>query len=259
MRPEQLFVFGAGGVSTALQVGPRDENWDAFRDAPPLWRAEMLPSEPVVFDYDLGRSPTDVISTGHGDKLLLLSDRMIAALRNEGFTGWTVYPVEVYRGRGRRVDGYQGFAVTGRCNATGAEVLRQGLTPDIWDGSDLFLLEDASACIVVDRVKEALEAKKLQNVRFTPFVERNWSWEPPEPEPLSWPGGQLAGAILYQLYLVNADLRGADLRGAIAGTADLTGANLSDADLRGADFLDADLTDSILTGARYDRHVRLAT
>jgi hypothetical protein len=161
----------------------------------------------------------------------------------------------VYRGRNydERVEGYHGFAITGRCSATGEAVLREGLSRSTWD--DIFLLPDWNDCIVVERVRQALERVKPRNVRFSPFTEHNWRpYEPIVTPPVVWPGGQLAGAILYQMNLVNADLRGADLRGAIAGTADLTDANLSDADLRGADFLDADLTNSILTGARYDAH-----
>ncbi|MER6629500.1 pentapeptide repeat-containing protein [Streptomyces sp. NPDC000987] len=57
------------------------------------------------------------------------------------------------------------------------------------------------------------------------------------------------GADLIGARLKGADLRGANLRGAYLIAADLTGADLRGADLIGADLRDTDLTDADLTGA----------
>lgn len=57
------------------------------------------------------------------------------------------------------------------------------------------------------------------------------------------------GADLMGARLKGADLRGADLRGAYLIAADLTGADLRGADLIGADLRDTDLTDADLTDA----------
>ncbi|WP_327319850.1 pentapeptide repeat-containing protein [Streptomyces sp. NBC_01235] len=57
------------------------------------------------------------------------------------------------------------------------------------------------------------------------------------------------GADLMGARLKGADLRGANLRGACLIAADLTGADLRAADLIGADLRDTDLTDADLTGA----------
>ncbi|WP_334314266.1 pentapeptide repeat-containing protein [Streptomyces gilvifuscus] len=57
------------------------------------------------------------------------------------------------------------------------------------------------------------------------------------------------GADLMGARLKGADLRGANLRGAYLIAADLTGADLRYADLIGADLRDADLSDADLTGA----------
>lgn len=62
-------------------------------------------------------------------------------------------------------------------------------------------------------------------------------------------GKQRRGADLMGARLKGADLRGANLRGACLIAADLTGADLRRADLIGADLRDADLTDADLTGA----------
>ncbi|MFF8970124.1 pentapeptide repeat-containing protein [Streptomyces sp. NPDC014995] len=56
-------------------------------------------------------------------------------------------------------------------------------------------------------------------------------------------------ADLMGARLQGADLRGANLRGAYLIAADLTGADLRGADLIGADLRDTDLTDADLTGA----------
>ncbi|MFE3638486.1 pentapeptide repeat-containing protein [Streptomyces sp. NPDC059168] len=57
------------------------------------------------------------------------------------------------------------------------------------------------------------------------------------------------GADLIGARLRGADLRGASLRGAYLIAADLTGADLREADMIGADLRDADLSDADLTGA----------
>ncbi|HIA4658010.1 TPA: pentapeptide repeat-containing protein [Salmonella enterica] len=62
-------------------------------------------------------------------------------------------------------------------------------------------------------------------------------------------GADLRGADLRDADLFGADLRGADLRDADLFGADLCGADLRGADLRGADLRDADLCGADLRGA----------
>ncbi|ELW2850392.1 pentapeptide repeat-containing protein [Salmonella enterica] len=62
-------------------------------------------------------------------------------------------------------------------------------------------------------------------------------------------GANLYGADLRGADLRDADLRGADLRGADLRDANLYGADLRGADLRGADLYGADLRDADLRGA----------
>ncbi|EAU6563343.1 pentapeptide repeat-containing protein [Salmonella enterica subsp. enterica serovar Oranienburg] len=62
-------------------------------------------------------------------------------------------------------------------------------------------------------------------------------------------GADLRGADLRDANLCGADLRGADLRDADLFGADLRGADLRDADLFGADLRGADLRDADLFGA----------
>jgi uncharacterized protein YjbI with pentapeptide repeats len=67
-------------------------------------------------------------------------------------------------------------------------------------------------------------------------------------------GAQSPWADLSEAYLVNPDLTGAKLRGAVLTKAELiganlTGANLAGADLIGANLAEADLHEAVLTGA----------
>ena len=64
-------------------------------------------------------------------------------------------------------------------------------------------------------------------------------------------GADLRGADLYGADLSGADLRGADLRDANLRGADLRDANLYGADLRGADLRDANLRGAELNSAKF--------
>ncbi|MED5579395.1 MAG: pentapeptide repeat-containing protein, partial [Nitrospinota bacterium] len=59
----------------------------------------------------------------------------------------------------------------------------------------------------------------------------------------------LRGAVLFDEYLLGADLSGADLQDANLTDTELTGTNLSNVNLRGANLLGADLSDATLLGA----------
>lgn len=169
----------------ALHVNPRDDIADPYA----LMRAEALPSEPVVFEYSCGGKPRDIIGTGHA-VLELFSDRAIGILRNEGFTGWTTYPVEVYGKKDERVEGYHGFAVTGRCGPIDNSLSRQIVVPppvpegqpvpgwqglyfdsETWDGSDVFTQPSGGWIFVVECVKKALNRAKIKNLYFERLSE----------------------------------------------------------------------------------------
>jgi len=98
----------------------------------------------------------------------------------------------------------------------------------------------------------------IKSEPFVDFYEVEVSMKPP-----TWTGTEIdlvKGARLKGMdlrlcsasraFLVNADLRDADLRGANFKEADLRGAKLANADLRYADLMDADLSGANLEGAR---------
>ena len=81
-----------------------------------LLRGEAHVTAPVSFIETSGVSPRDIIGTGDA-ALFLVSERFVAVLRGQQFTGWSTFVVLITRKDGSRVEGYYGFTVTGRCGA----------------------------------------------------------------------------------------------------------------------------------------------
>jgi hypothetical protein len=117
----------------------------------------------------------------------LISQRVVAILQAASITGWTTYPIALFTLNGRRVEGYSGLAVTGRCGAINwgrsqrfvpedkdqPFILCRGcfFDPDSWDGSDLFLWEPyphfeqfADYPFATERVLSVLEREGITNV-----------------------------------------------------------------------------------------------
>ena len=150
----------------------------------------------------MGGKPRDLVATAYGT-VDLLSDRVIQIFRDGGYTGWTTFPVEVYGKHGERIEGYHGFAVTGRCGpivwSKGKKVRKPPpvpwgqsydawvgmyFDPDSWDGSDIFLPEACASTIVVEKVMLALTKAKVTNIKFESLTEFERSWAVPKSQPL---------------------------------------------------------------------------
>jgi len=157
--------------------------------------AERLPEKPIVCRHSMGGKPRDLVGTGYGT-MILLSSRVVGILREKEFTGWTTYPVEVYGKRGERIDGYHGFAVTGRCgpvhwnkarrerrpppvpNGCGYDVLVGAyISPRSWDGTDIFMPKGTTYIIVLEPVMQALTKAKVSNIGFERLTELERSWD----------------------------------------------------------------------------------
>jgi hypothetical protein len=148
----RFYVLGEGFQRGALRVDAVDEIPDPWA----LTRAEALPDRPIRFRRDEGARLLDYVGTTLA-VLELVSDRVISVLRNESFTGWTTYPVDIREWDGQQLSGYHGLGVTGRCGpiddslspieilppaAPGGEAMPHHIgllfPPDTWDGSDNF-------------------------------------------------------------------------------------------------------------------------
>jgi hypothetical protein len=179
---DKIFYLGEPGNSTAFRVNTGLESNEAFA----LTRAEMQLPRPVTLTWAMGRAkPVEVIRTTMATPVII-SDSVVQLLRSHGFTGWSVYDVQVQGKQGQPIPGYNGLAFTGRCGniddtrsvqvprifPAGTSLVWKGLLfdPESWDGSDFFM---PSAFVgwkfVVEEVKTAFEKAKIRNVEFRPL------------------------------------------------------------------------------------------
>lgn len=163
-------------------------------DAFDVVRGAEEPPETLRFRRAMGKRVFDMIGTGNA-ALELLSPRALQVLRDGSFTGWRSFAVEITGKKGKRIEGYEGLVVTGRCGPidwSKGKLIRkpppvpqgQGydawvgmyFDPGSWDGSDLFLPEGTTYKILTERVKTALEEANITNMRFEPLTEFERSW-----------------------------------------------------------------------------------
>ena len=148
----------------------------------------MTRRDPVPTRRAMGsKKPSDLIGTTMATPLLV-SDRVVTLLRDEGFTGWRTYAVDLVGHDGAPIPGYHGLAIHGRCgpidDSKSVQVPQQfpggvfpvwiGMyfDPDTWDGSDLFMSEDGKGSkFVIENVKRAFHKAKIRNVQFEPLEE----------------------------------------------------------------------------------------
>jgi hypothetical protein len=128
-----------------------------------------------------GAEPRDIVWTGYAVPMLM-SERVVQVLRDGGFTGWDVIPVELRGKRGERLPTYYFLTVHGRCgpiDKSRSEIFQKeypaGLFPRLrglyfdpasWDGSDIFLPEGTGFKLVAAPVRRALMRAKVRNVWF---------------------------------------------------------------------------------------------
>jgi hypothetical protein len=133
----------------------------------------------------------DLIWTSQGVPIVV-SDRVIGILSEEGFTGWDTYPVTVVGQDGRVIENYRGLAITGRCGPldssmslvvlrqypAGTFPVRRGrfFDPSTWDGSDLFMPQrPAEHVFALAEVRVAFNRARIRNVEFQRIDELEWS------------------------------------------------------------------------------------
>lgn len=145
---------------------------------------------PLIYKYKKGRYWRDILDTGWG-YIYLISERMVNIMKENGFTGWKLFDVEVYDKQNNKVPGYYGLSATGRCGSqdyskcidfttkfveNGPIVeMCKGFHFDIntWDGSDFFFAKNHYGFIITECVYHAFLEAKLSNLRMSNLLDWN--------------------------------------------------------------------------------------
>lgn len=158
-----------------------------FEDALAFLRGDVRPKVPVKVRHYMGGNVKDVIWTDYAAPIIV-GPRVVQVLADEYLDGgWRTYPVEVYGRDGRVIEGYEGFAIVGRCGRVqnsrsevvfrefpgGSFPVRRGMffDPNSWDGSPIFMPRGDNAMFVTDDVRKSFERARIKNVRFDRLSE----------------------------------------------------------------------------------------
>jgi hypothetical protein len=144
------------------------------------------------FDYPLklgaysGGQATDIMWSAF-PPLVCISNRIMNLLQDNGVTGWSTYPVELFGRKGEPIPGYHGFSITGpeyKRDRSRSTILTKQAVPGgkpyqvykglffeekKWDGSDFFIVFNQH--IVTNKVHDIFKKNKISNVSFKPLSD----------------------------------------------------------------------------------------
>lgn len=184
-----LFELDDPLANRPLRLTIKDEyDWLTVEQARALFAGRLSKLErPLRLDAYAGGQATDFLWSAF-PPLVCISRRVVTLWEERGFTGWSVYPVEVYDRKGEQLPDYSGFAVTRprlKRDRSRSEIITKpppapggksyqvykGLYFDEqeWDGSNIFLV--GGSIVVTQSVRDTCKKAKISNVRFTPLVE----------------------------------------------------------------------------------------
>jgi len=140
-------------------------------------------TEPLKVGHADGRLMADIVWTDNV-AVILISKRLIVALRKAGFSGWTTYPVDLETNEGIHPE-YSGLTITGRSgpidNSRGQWICRddepgrflRGLYFDeqSWDGTDFFVPQRTIYPLITQPVRDCLHRLEVKNVRCDQLAE----------------------------------------------------------------------------------------
>ena len=146
---------------------------------------------PVIYHEHKGGSSgkrmRDILDTRH-PPLYLISDRFKVILEESYITGWKSYPIALFDKKGNRIEGYNGFSITGRAGKMqefdqlpleyGYSANADGYYFDVetWDGSDLFHAEgDMIDIFASERFIKVLVDNKITACEYCRLTDmRDW-------------------------------------------------------------------------------------
>lgn len=181
----RFYALNEGFEHGAFRVSAVDEISNPWA----ITRTEMVPDKPIRFVRDEGARLLDLVGTTEA-VLILVSDRVISALRDASFIGWTTYAVDIREWNNEQLTGYHGLAVTGRSGpiedslspievllpyAPGGEAMPHyiGLRfrPETWDGSDIFSPVGSAWVLMTEPVRDVLISIGATNMTIEPITE----------------------------------------------------------------------------------------
>jgi hypothetical protein len=189
----KIYQLAGIGDPSALHVrATKDESWQPFLNdfasLSLLVQGKATIPSPLQFMWSRGEIPLDHITTELG-RVHLISDRIIDCFTQNGFRGWSTFPVIIRGKDGGDVSGYRGLIVTGRCGPIDNSMSihtampprvpgrpeRQAFVglyfdPATWDGSQIFT-PNGGHHFVTEEVKDALEAVAATNFRLRRVTE----------------------------------------------------------------------------------------
>jgi hypothetical protein len=175
----QFWLLGEEFKRDALRVRADERDFDPYA----LGRGEWAPPAPLAFTRRQGKRPYDVVGTSNA-AVVLVSDRFVEVLSDNGFTGWKTFPVVVRADEGSEMGGLNGLQLTGRAGPIrddlSEEVILPPPTPQgkamphlkglyfepgSWDGSDVFAPGESAFFVAREPVVDALRAAGVTNLQ----------------------------------------------------------------------------------------------
>lgn len=174
MDNNNFFLFSDKDLRGAINLVP-SENIDCLK----LFRGEIEPTEPILFQKNYGSKIYDLIHTGCAG-LYLISERLVNLLIDNEITGWKTYPCHV-----KNIKGYSIFSVIGRCEGIDytrskkfikQPYIKTGIPIDAlkglyfeessWDESDVFTPANTSFTFITKKTKKIIEDNMITNVKI---------------------------------------------------------------------------------------------
>lgn len=137
---------------------------------------------PAVFIHYRGRRWEDILGVGW-PPLYVISENIKNIFEKNNLTGWKTFPVEVLNKRKKKVEGYYGMSITGKCGPV--DDSKSEIVPytqsryvlgekaykgyyiglDKWDGSDFFIPEGDCWLIGSQKVTDVFKENQIKRLK----------------------------------------------------------------------------------------------